>query len=569
MMRLVIILLFAHFYFQSMAQPLNRYDVLITEIMVDPDPAVGLPNAEYVELKNRTTKPVNLQGWRLATPSARSGALPQFILQPDSFVLVTTPSQQMSLAAFGTTISVASFPALVNTGTTISLTSADNRIIHAVAYSDEWYNNDAKAKGGWSLEMMDEANPCTGASNWTASTDPKGGTPGKKNAVAASNRDETPPALVNATVINPTTLLINFSEPLDSNSAVAFANYRLQPALAIVAVNALNPMLQQVELTLAAPLDTNTLYTLTVLEVVDCSGNVLGIRNKLPIGRPQPIETGDIVINEILFNPKPSGTDYMELYNRSEKVIDMGTLYIANRSGSGQVANARKILQNPFYAFPGDYIVLTENRAILFKQYFVPNADAALQVSSLPSMPDKEGKVVLLNGQNVVIDEVQYADDWHHALIADKEGVALERIDPNGPSLDKNNWHSAATSVGYGTPTYKNSQYKQIFTEAYILVAPKTFSPDGDGFDDKTNIAYLTATTGFVANVTIYDAAGRAVRQLVKNNLLAQKGTWTWDGLDDRGQRLPIGTYIIHTTLFNTKGEKKHFKNTVVLARRL
>jgi hypothetical protein len=324
-----------------------------------------------------------------------------------------------------------------------------------------------------------------------------------------------------------------------------------------------------VELTLASPLDTNTIYTLTVLQVADCNGNTLGLRNKLPIGRPQYAEGADVVINEILFNPRPGGSDYIELYNRGPKVIDVSQLQMANRTGSGQVANVKKILQNPFYLFPGNYVVITENAPLLSKQYFVPDVDAVLQVTSLPSLPDNAGNVVLLNAQNVVIDEVAYTEDWHHALLADREGVALERIDPNGPSGDKNNWHSASTAVGYGSPTYQNSQYKQSFTEAHIIITPKTFSPDGDGFNDRTSIEYITRAAGFVANVTIYDAAGREVRRLVKNNLLSQQGQWTWDGLNDRGQQLPIGTYIIHTEMFNTKGEKQHFKNTVVLARRL
>lgn len=554
-------------YFIPMAQTAGRYDVVITEIMADPDPPVGLPNAEYIELKNKSNRPINLQGWRLTTTTLRSGALPSFTLQPDSFVIVTTAAQVAALAPFGTTISVASFPALVNTGTTLSLLSADNKTIHAIAFTDDWYKDAAKAKGGYSLEMIDATNPCAGAENWRASTHGRGGTPGKINAVVAVLKDETPPALVNITLGDATTLLINFSEPVDSNSAVAFANYRLQPAIEIVGVKVLNPLLQQVQLKLAAPLDSNTIYTLTVLQVADCSGNVLGTRNRLPIGRPQTIEANDIIINEILFNPKPGGHDYIELYNRSHKVVDISTLMLANRSSTGGLANSRKIAQTPFYLFPGDYLVLTENAAILTKQYFTPTIEAVLQ-TSLPAMPDNEGSVVLLNNLNTIIEEIRYNENWHHALIADKEGVALERIDPNGPSAEKTNWHSASSTVGYGTPTYKNSQYLQRFTKGFINILPKTFSPDGDGFDDVTTIQYITASNGFVANVYIYDANGRQVRHLVKNSLLSRQGQWQWNGVNDNNQRLPIGTYVIVTELFNDKGEKQLFKNAVVLAHR-
>ncbi|MEY3148152.1 MAG: hypothetical protein RL688_1371, partial [Actinomycetota bacterium] len=57
-------------------------------------------------------------------------------------------------------------------------------------------------------------------------------------------------------------------------------------------------------------------------------------------------------------------------------------------------------------------------------------------------------------------DRVAYLNDWHFKLISDEEGVSLERIDHNAVSQDASNWHSAASSVNYGTPTYKNSQYR-------------------------------------------------------------------------------------------------------------
>lgn len=568
MMRLPFFLLLLLCCGSVFAQPVSRYDVIITEIMADPDPAVALPNAEYVELKNKSNKAINLQGWRLTTTSSRSGAFPHFVLQPDSFVIVTTASQQAALSLFATTIAVTSFPALVNSGTTLSLFSAEGKTVHAVAYTDSWYGDATKAKGGYSLEMIDETAPCTGMQNWSASKNGRGGTPGKINSIAASNKDETAPALVNAVVVNPTTLLINFSETLDSNKAVAFANYRLQPDIEITGVKAVSPLFNAVELQLAMPIDSHIVYTLTVVQVADCSGNLLGIRNRLPIGQPKAIEPSDIVINEILFNPKPAGSDYIELYNRSQKVLDVSQLQIANRSSSGQLANIRKTSLFPFYIFPGDYLVLTEDALILPKQYFVPNREAVLQVSSLPSMPDNEGTVVLLN-QQIVIDELKYSKDWHHPIIRDAEGVALERIDMNGPSGKKENWHSAASDVGYGTPTYKNSQFVPSLSKAIIDVLPKTFSPDGDGFNDVTSIEYNTTEAGFVANVYIYDAAGRPVRHLVKNGLMATKGQWQWNGLSDNNQTLPVGPYVIAAELFNSRGEKVYFKTTVVLAKRL
>ncbi|HZG99892.1 MAG TPA: FlgD immunoglobulin-like domain containing protein, partial [Flavisolibacter sp.] len=185
------------------------------------------------------------------------------------------------------------------------------------------------------------------------------------------------------------------------------------------------------------------------------------------------------------------------------------------------------------------------------------------------SYPDDKGNILLVNHRGEVVDEVAYDQKWHFALLSDKNGVALERIDPEGPSQDKHNWHSAAATAGYGTPGYRNSQYRLVDNlGAQVEVYPKLFSPDSDGFDDLAFIQYALTESGFVANVTIFDVQGRPVRQLVRNALLGRKGTWTWDGLNNEGKALASGTYIIFTELFNLQGKKKTVKQTIVLARR-
>jgi hypothetical protein len=63
--------------------------------------------------------------------------------------------------------------------------------------------------------------------------------------------------------------------------------------------------------------------------------------------------------------------------------------------------------------------------------------------------------VVILDRTGKILDELGYDAKWHFPLLADPEGVSLERIDYNLPTQDPFNWHSAATSSGYGTPGTK------------------------------------------------------------------------------------------------------------------
>jgi len=566
MRKLLLILFFSPLYVLSQ----SRYDVVIDEIMADQTPQIGLPSNEWLELKNVSANPINLQNWRIGDATGQSGPMPNFVLQPDSFVIVCTGSAVAPMQVYGRVISVTSFPSLDNEGDQLFLKSNTGLTIHAVSYSLSWYQNAVKSDGGWTLEMIDTKNPCSGISNWKASTDPRGGSPGIKNSVDAVNNDQSAPSIKNAYAIDNLNIVIVFDEPVDSLKGATIANYSIDGGLGIQSAISISPLFDKVQLRLTTAMQANKVYNITVNNVTDCKNNSIGSKNKAKVGLPVDAALTEMVINEILFNPKSGSYDYVEFYNRSNKIFDANKLYVANRNSSGVISSTKLISTIPYYVFPGDYIVVTEEAFNLSLDYMVQNPDAVFVVSSLPSFPDDEGNVILLNSQGAVVDEVKYKDDWQFALLADPNGVSLERIDPDGISQEATNWHSAASTAGFGTPTYKNSQYKLLQSiNATIEVTPKVFSPDNDGRDDIATIQYKTTEPGYVANITIYDANGRPVRNLVKNATLSLQGYWIWDGLDDKKLKLPVGTYILFTEIYNLNGKKEIFKNVVVLARQL
>ena len=546
----------------------QQYDIVIDEIMPDPTPQVGLPNAEWIELKNTSSFPIDLSGWKLSDVTALTGSMPNYVLQPDSFVIVCTGSAVPLLSSFGPVISIASFPSLDNDADLISLLDPSGKSIHAVQYSSAWYQNELKKDGGWTLEMIDTKNPCSGISNWKASTDASGGTPGKKNSVDGVNTDQTIPKLLSAYALNNTNIILVYDEPLDSLKAATISNYSIDNGLSVTSATAVAPLFNKVNISLNGSIAAGTIYNVTAANVTDCAGNVIGNNKTARFGISEEADSFDIVINEILFNPRPDGVDYVELYNRSKKIIDLSKVYIANRNSSNVISSITQASAENMLLFPGDYMVLTSDQVVVKNQYMTTNPDAFITVSSMPSFSDDEGDVIILNGQGNIVDEVDYSDKWHFTLISNTEGVSLERIDYNGPSI-QSNFHSAATSVGYGTPGYKNSQYRlDEEVKGEITIAPDIFSPDNDGTDDFATINYSFPAPGYVTNVTIFDANGREVRYLQKNSLSGIKGYYRWDGLDDKSRKLPQGIYIIYTEIFNTSGKKKQFKNSIVLARR-
>ena len=310
------------------------------------------------------------------------------------------------------------------------------------------------------------------------------------------------------------------------------------------------------------------MYTVTVNNVTDCANNTIGAFKTAKLGLSSVADSTDVIINEILFNPKTNGVDYVELYNRSNKIINLSSLFLANRS-AGNIANVKQLSLQSVAFFPGEYLVVSEDEAIVKRMYTAKNLTAFINLSSMPSYSDDKGNVLLLNNTGAIVDELAYDEKWHFALIDNREGISLERIDPNAKTQNKENWHSAAKDIGYGTPSYQNSQFRiDLQVQGEVTVTPEVFSPDNDGTDDFLTINYRFEQIGYVMNITIFDAGGRPVRALQRNVLCAQTGSFRWDGLDDKFAKLPLGPYIIFTEIFNLDGKVKRFKNQVVLARR-
>lgn len=548
------------------AQLPQRYDIVIDEIMADPTPVIGLPSVEYIEVKNISGRNINLSGWKLKTSTSSSGAFPNYVLPSDSLVLICSNASAAPLSAFGKVISVNSFPALDNDGSVLSLASKEGFTIHAVSYESSWHS-DKKTDGGWSLEMIDTRNPCTGKNNWMSSSDSKGGSPGKINAVNGVVEDNMPPRLIRSYSLDSTNIVAVFDEPVDSMMASNISNLSFSHQINIVFSQPQPPLFQQIHIRLSSPMQKGIIYQLKVKQIQDCKGNEIGIHHSAKSGIGENILTREIVVNEIMFNPRPNAFDYLELYNNSERILDVSTLNIASKNAEGVITQPKKITEQQYYIFPQEYLILTKDKSSLQHEYLVKNPDQILSCI-LPSFPDDKGTVILMNAQGRVIDELSYSAKWHFALISNDEGISLERIDPSSNSQDKENWHSASATSGFGTPGYQNSQFKhRDILKASITINANVISPDNDGLDDFATIDFEVESSGYLANVDIFSSDGKLISRFKKNELLGMKGSWQWDGLGENKNKLDTGIYIVYTEIFNLKGIKKVFKNTIVLKR--
>ena len=445
------------------------------------------------------------------------------------------------------------------------LTDDNGTTIDAVTYDLSWYNDAVKDDGGWTLEQIDPTTPCSGAANWTASNAGAGGTPGAQNSVYAIVPDNDPPVLISVQVNGPSQVVLVFNEALDTDG-IGTAGYTIDPFLD-VAQAVPGPEANTVVLDLNDPLVVGEVYTVTVTGLTDCPGNPIGGDNSAVFGLPEAVLPGDLVINEVLYDPRVGGSDFVELYNRSGKVLGLAGLRMANEE-DGQIANPIVITQASVLLLPGEYILLTEDPANIATEYPQGRTDRFL-LCDLPGYNNGEGTVVLQDPQGNTLDLFRYTDDLHFPLINETEGVSLERVDPARTSDEPTNWHSAAETAGWATPGFLNSQFSEApEPSGEMTIEPAIFSPDNDGYQDLLTIRYRFNEPGFVGTLGIYDLAGREVRRLMENTLLGADGAVSWDGVMEGGEKARVGPYVVVFEAYDLAGNVEKYRGTVTLAHR-
>jgi flagellar hook assembly protein FlgD len=163
-----------------------------------------------------------------------------------------------------------------------------------------------------------------------------------------------------------------------------------------------------------------------------------------------------------------------------------------------------------------------------------------------------------------------YSSDLQYPLLNSDDGVSLERISFERPTSDNTNWHSAAETVNFATPGYRNSQSElSMGSDDNFTVETSIFSPDNDGNVDVANFSWKLDRPGYNGDIRIYDSEGRFVRHLMKSELLGGTGTISWDGLTDEKQKASIGIYVIYFEAFTTDGDMVKSKKSCVLAHSL
>jgi len=544
--------------------PANPKDIIFTEIFPDPSPQVGLPAQEYIEIYNRSSNPFDLSGWKLSDGVSTATFTSKIILPQQYWIVVANASVNL-FAGFGNVIGLSNFPTLNNSGDHLMLFNPAKQIVDSISYTLDWYHDPDKQEGGWSIEIIDINNNCGEEDNWTASEDSSGGTPGRQNSVFASKPDLTGPQLLSVTPVSSTVLKLTFNEKLEKD--LSTTRFTITPSISISKKYFPDLSLRQILLELSPGLALRELYMIVVDNLTDCSGNLIQQSfNQLPFALPEPADSLDLVVNEILFNPRPGGVDFVEVYNRSPKYINLKNWQLGNFQ-SNAIANSQVITSNDFILSPSNYLTFTSDPAMLTTQY--PQAVSKnLVKTTLPSLPDDQGTIALQDNDSLIIDHFFYSENMHSPYIKDNEGVSLERISFSEPTNDVNNWKSANASAGFATPGFinSNSRLESSFTENAITLDPEIFSPSIPG-KDFSKINYKFDKSGKVANVKILDTQGRLIKTLANNETLGYEGFYRWDGDRDDGGLARVGYYVLWFEVFDGSGLVNVYRKRAVIGK--
>lgn len=199
--------------------------------------------------------------------------------------------------------------------------------------------------------------------------------------------------------------------------------------------------------------------------------------------------TGQIVINEIMYNSKDSDVEFIELYNNSTSTVDLAGWYLLDDNDN----HTRCLLNGSLAA--GQYLLVAGDVTLFHAQYpTVTNVNAnAFNAGGNGWAFGNGGDVArLYNNAGVLQDNVAYLDGGDWPGQADGNGPSLELINPNLDNALSGSWDPSMADGG--TPGSKNS----VFAENVAPVCK----------DGARNIGLPKSSDAVGVTVVAYDAEG-------------------------------------------------------------
>jgi hypothetical protein len=552
----------------------SRQDVVINEILYRRKDALS---PEFVEIYNPTGFNFDLSGWTLSDAGSTIEIPKNTILSSGEYLVLT--DREAFAETLDNGLYLIDFPSLNDNGDEIVIKNEVGFTVDSLFYESCWGGDEP----GVSVERKDPLAASSDASNWSTSNAESGYSAGGISSVF--EEDITPPEIVFSSASD-SSLFIAFSEVVRLSNQTEIFIENLESSLGMVPELVASEVTIELESISSKDVNTSTAGEVSISNLSDFKGNIASLISSLIA---EPLEQGEIIINEILYNPLadsednlPDQTEYIELYNPSEKAISLEGLFLHDAPDeSNEVRSIYPVSTEFKWLAPNSYLLIYSDDASenfshsdvakYFELEDVSESEVIHVGRTSLSLASTGDAIFLSDSSGATIDSVYYDESWQNPNVFDTRGISLERIDPNGPSNDATNW-SSSTHVSGGTPLTQNT----IFQESGILpdgngiiCSPNPFSPDDDGFEDNLFINYSLDAADYLLRVRIFDRYGREVRELVNNYQAGFEGSLIWDGLTDDRTRNRVGIYVVYFEAYDSaSGRDRTFKETVVLARK-
>ncbi len=518
-------------------------EIIISELMVDPIPSMGLPEAEYIEIHNKGNKKYDLH-YQLYDKNNVADVYIDSIAAND-YVILSDVSYKNLWEGYSNVIFINDMPSLNNSFDSIYLKEYEGEIIDSVFYNiNQWH--DDKRIGGYALELTENDFECKSNILWGNALNDAAGSPGAANFFTL-DESKLKPELISEEFtdniyklefsqnIKNLTMQSNHPEYILSNHVIDNSIYlNLSPDLG-------NELLQ-VEINLKTCFEINF-------------DTIIFIQNNYQK------EYQDVIINEVLFNSIAGSTDFIELYNNTDKTINLKGFSFKTKDISFKDIDSAQLFKSNYYLLPDDYVVLTEDKQSVEMNYRNKNKEKIVEINKLIKMSDKEGNVYLLDETGKTLDQMNYSENMHLSWLEDIDGRSLERRRFDIEGLVAENWASASDDIGKASPGILNSQnsYKMQDMNDEFYLSKKLISPNADGFSDLLELNYHLKNSSMVVRVNVFDQQGRFVANIFNEYSISNEGILTWDMSQDN-VKIQNGLYLIYIEGISDSGTYKKYK---------
>lgn len=531
--------------------------IIINEIMFYPGEESG--GIEWVEVYNRSDSTLSLLNWHIrdANPSWRP-IISDKELSPGSYGVIVDEGDSLEVLSeyYGGDITFFQsdrFPGLNNDEDEVLLGNSFCTVIDSVFYTVK----EPDCPQNYSIERIIPFEDLP--DNWGVSKDSLGATPGRMNSLTPRDYDLAAVSLTYTRSGGRLHLLgvcqnTGFNDIADAEFFLFYDanfNYVMEENEILDSGFFSLPVDDSCEYTAEWTIPTEGYYQFGFK--IDAELDMQQGNNIIFATYNSP-ESFPVTINEIQFKPKSDEPEWLELYHNFPYPLSIKGWKLSDPGDTISFSQTNINCQ------PAAYIVVVPDTADIdyLKVKYSLTSELPLHfLVELPNLNDTEDILVIQDRFGTVLDSIHYYADWSE----ERDGHALERVNPDIPTNNPDNWEYSVHPKG-ATPGRQNSIYIETLNpEISLSISP---NPVSLRKDHAVILEYNLPEVISKVNIRIFDVRGRLIRWLSDQEFCAAQGEIIWDCKDDKGDVVPIGIYIVYMEAVGRQ-TRKVFRETATM----